>query len=1022
MKRNIMKYLITFILLFFLFLEVHAANCVPADYCSKEHIDSILDYFGFNVDYNFNTKIVTLRAKHGTFFINKVIDENNAIVSEVKKLPMSYPYDEEDNSKKIHYTKYQINGREVLRPGLGENGAIRFKVDDSKGGTIKISLAYFREVENGKKEMDCSTGCYSYDHWKYLKEKNPNALSADNLGKIGTFNIMDSKDKNGNDEYIEISIPKNVTGAASKVKNENYDSYCRMLREGYNYENSFNSRVAQLYSNSIDAQNYYRKIVPECWEQSVVYSYDKSKIIKLITYALKNWSYSSIRTDTGFGDDEAWSINFNDVKAKAIASNNAFYAESVDESDKDAQLFTLKSASTDKYSLTKDERKGSPIDNDDKFNLTCDYEWSNANKMDQYVKDKNGKSVYNINANIKNYYAINIDKKFVSYKYHHNGPDREITYSKSKTVCVNTCEEAVEVKYGPPVASKAGMCFEYQVQVTSRILCDSEINPDGRPDIGTYCSPVPYCNDIPGYTTQAGPVQEYDKCIKDCDGGKYTSSCSNKCYDKVYKNKKTFSKTGLSIEDENTQKLSLANNCSFKINGRYDRTDGKIRWNSKSGYSYARYYLENQYYRTYWDDEYLGNGSYTCDEYGFKRKDYGTSLCTEKCKYIGCGRYTYLNASDQYADYVENMRKYNIKVVQCKLGASCSTKTAVFTINADYSMNNGEKSTNYSPSSLISNSGGTACSNPKIPTSGNMLLNYQGCYKTCNSAKQYHARWSFPGTWINIKTGELSYAVKPSDSWYEKTGKFCTPTSSKNVNGDWLNYYFSKNKSMLEKNNIDTSDTSQCDSTTYGSIKNPKPISEITPTMNIHASTDRFGYFGWKFNIDCFYSQLFCGTYKVRTIDRADMFPDTKGIALTNPSKPSRDPGFNWSSHASSNKNEFYIINPSAVISKSQNEARERRDAIYTDDNLDYEIILTKSKIRELRDIKNYTQFSGKVISAEEACNGIPRYYSKIITDLVGSSGVKTTNGRRPNENTAQCNNIKQYASNCSAACDDYSS
>ena len=60
--------------------------------------------------------------------------------------------------------------------------------------------------------------------------------------------------------------------------------------------------------------------------------------------------------------------------------------------------------------------------------------------------------------------TFKIDNGHYVYNYDPCNP----TYG-AKIECEVKCEEAVTVQYGAPVASKAGLCFEYKVKVTSRV-------------------------------------------------------------------------------------------------------------------------------------------------------------------------------------------------------------------------------------------------------------------------------------------------------------------------------------------------------------------------------------------------------------------------------------------------------------------------------------------------------------------------------------------------------------------------
>ena len=989
MKHNLIK-LFGFLLIIsvcFMGYDVFALSC------ASDETDAILNHFKIKSNYDISSKKVTVTVNSGSFIVTYV--DGGGILS-------TNPEKKEGEYEGVKYNYYSFNGSYIVDKSHPLTLSVK------PGGVIKIGLTFFKT--DNKNVKDSYTGCYSYDYW--LKNKS----NAD----IRTFETKKHESKTGKDHYIEIDVPKASESSVELKTNSNKNTYCKAITEGYNYHNKFDKNIMKHWSNSSEATAFYKKMIGDCWNDKVVYVYSESEIVSIIETTIKLWYNGSVASSTGLGTDEAWSINFDNVKAAAKSAGHAYYAE---DHNSGADLFKLGDGNT------KGDKLGSTL-----FSLKCNYS-KNKGSLYLYKQDasgetiySDGKPVYNIDANTENYYAVNVEKQQVEYVYNYTGSSSYTNQKKKKvTVCTTTCEEAVEVKYGPPIASKAGLCFEYQVQVTSRVKCDSEINPDGRPDKGEYCNPVPYCNRVPGYVHQGGPVEEYDKCINSCDGGKYTKSCSNKCYNKVYKNNNNASKTVAHDNAEQTlQKLSASGSESFVqvnngvyIRERYNTIYWRKNYAGDDAVGYARYYLVgSERSRTLSD-----HGSYTYDGNGFKRAIYGDTLCSDACYYTGCGKDTYLNSGEMEKDYAKNIAKYNAAIAKCKVAASCTEKTANFKISVDYKTSAGTKTINYSESNLISDDDST-CANPTVPSSDNILLNYQGCYKNCGVGQQYHARWSFPGTWLNIKTGEVSYTKKPSDTWYEKTGKFCTPTTAKNVNEKWWNYYLNSNKSELDRLGIDTTEYSnKCITNGHGTINNPLSIDIINPTWNIHAKTRNFGYYGWNFDIECFYALNSCGegtedeysSYKVRVIDRANMFPDKSGSVLSDYSATGRKPGFNWSSSSITNKNPDYVVNPPALISKIQKEAKANVNEIYNDANLDYEINLTKSAITELRKVKNYTGYTtGKELNVSDVKNGIPRYYSGIVSDLVRDYG-----GRRPSEETAQCNNIKDSSSG-SPACDNY--
>lgn len=124
----------------------------------------------------------------------------------------------------------------------------------------------------------------------------------------------------------------------------------------------------------------------------------------------------------------------------------------------------------------------------------------------------------------------------------------EVDGTKDDNACNVVCQEQIQVTYDPPVATKAGLCFQYKVTVKSKVTCKVDLTTKIKwPTPPSSCSYSPICSGNE-QETQAGPNDKFDNCIKNCDGGKYTQSCINSCYNKVYKNKSnTIKKTAADI-------------------------------------------------------------------------------------------------------------------------------------------------------------------------------------------------------------------------------------------------------------------------------------------------------------------------------------------------------------------------------------------------------------------------------------------------------------------------------------------
>lgn len=611
-----------------------------------------------------------------------------------------------------------------------------------------------------------------------------------------------------------------------------------------------------------------------------------------------------------------------------------------------------------------------------------------------------------------------------NYQYHYNPGE---TVEGEAVSCDVTCEEAVEVEYGAPIASKAGMCFEYKARVTSRVSCYVSKAPTPPSSDYSYCTPYPKCVSSNGSVwKQGGPNEQFDACVKSCDGGKYSKKCSNKCYKEVYGT--VDSKINLKFYDDYiATKLysgSVSDCESVNPNGCYVRSGGTINW---TGSGEARWYTEQNSGK--WK-----NGNYQVFENGFYRhvKSNG-AVCHDVCTWNGCEGNVYLNPGMADKDYQQNVVKYNDAVKACSAKATCNETTAEFTISADYTKYgeatvtsikfpyDNQKDTIKHTSSVVSDTSSNSNTTllPNDPVDGQGLL---GCYKK-NDAQQnlYRSTWGFPGTWLNIKTGEISFSPKTTShtAWLERKKKFCIPNDAENVNTNWWNEFQYK---VLASKGITSSITNpdvvnEC--CKPGSICNP--ITGSDPDVyNIHARTTKFGFFEWLIDIDCFYAinstpysstkdkcvsndpEDPTSTYTVRSVDLENVFPAKDGSTLTSAANTGRTPGFNWSTYATNEKNSEYTSKPSKYLEYVQGEGY----AVYDESTLDYEFYLSPQTIRSMRKDggsgKNYSNFSNSDFFIDK--NGVARYKSTKIRSLPGDNHI--ANGQ-----AIVCNNMENYAS-----------
>lgn len=934
---------------------------------TKNNLASLSQWYGIEANISEDAKSVTLSCKHGEFKITDINDPRGNIGNTLTK----------------------VNGYVLVD---GKESVIGGK----NGSKVKLKIKSSTNLDNDltKISFELTDGDGVCDSYKEYKEKEKNNE------KRATYEAG----------ALELSIPNSsVINAVVLQDNKNYNGVCKAIRTGTDTGDKVGAATMKLYDSSAAAIAYYKKIVGSCWEAKSSFNYDENTMITMIRSAITTWNFQKTAGGSANEKDSVWSINFENVKAKAPA-NHRFYVSG-------SEFFEL-------------NNRSKRVDKNDTnlFRQTCNYkaksntDFSNLDlyKKDSsgnYLLDSNGKKVYNIDANIDYYYAMSEVSGKANYTWTYTSKESK---TESVDVCNRICEEAVEVKYGPPVASKAGLCFEYQIQVTSRVKCTTKItaNPPTEPGV---CNPIPYCNNIPGYIHQGGSNAEFDACINSCDGGKYTKKCSDKCYSKVYGKKSKVSKTNVDFDSDIAAKKISFPGCS----GNYTYSNGTIGWDSNT---YGRYYCDFEYNRTVSD-----HGAYT-NSGGFKKHINRNGLCNDPCHWTGCKSNQYLNKSEAQRDYSKNVAAYNKAVQKCAAGATCTTKTANFKISVNYTDASKNEQTIEFPyttkkDTLQSSDKDTQCtSNPDLSKSdGNhILLNYGGCYESCGTGFQYHARWSFPGTWVNNKTGEISYKpIINSNAWTKQENKFCIPLDAQNVNANWWNYYYHHvNTTTKTPTSVDSDEfKDKCLTNSNGSNVTNTTDPGTVKKWNINGSTTNFGYFGWNFTFRCFYALNSnpatintnstskevaekCITddpetdYRIRSVDLTNLFPKTNGSQLETTDVVGRQPGFNWTVYANNAKNPAYLSVPLAYTTEVQKLGYN----VYNNDSLDYEFNLTPALMKKMRDQgKNYGEFKG---SSKKAKSGIISYSS----NLFRGSGILTGNSKVPNESVVGCNNIANYS------------
>ena len=135
---------------------------------------------------------------------------------------------------------------------------------------------------------------------------------------------------------------------------------------------------------------------------------------------------------------------------------------------------------------------------------------------------------------------------------------------------------------------------------------------------------------------------------------------------------------------------------------------------------------------------------------------------------------------------------------------------------------------------------------------------------------------------------------------------------------------------------------------------------------------------------------------RVRSIDLNNVFPSEDGSKLPAENTTGRTPGYNWSKYAINLQSGKYVIEPEDYL---YNGVQERGYSIYSDEQLDYEVFLSKDSISKLRSRDRvYTKFEGTVDE-----NGTVTVYK---SPLFRGNGAILGNAKKPDGQALGCNNI----------------
>lgn len=684
----------------------------------------------------------------------------------------------------------------------------------------------------------------------------------------------------------------------------------------------------------------------------------------------------------------------------------------------------------------------------DTISMSCDYRKISNLGIDAGNSYYNKKTVFTATKTINKKLDKSYQYRFAPGNYYQD---------TSKFNCKIKCTENVSVEYGPPVAVKAGVCFEYQVKATSYVNCGVVELPSPPKQYSKFCSPRPRCvhhrkNGKDVTKDRAGPSETFDNCVIACDGGKYTDECTQECYNKIYKgngannmlsytNRFSVRKlaTYAAVNDTLKSQINEINNITKKYSyglhnynekkgpdiyygSYYWGTDGKIHWAGDEKLSPSIYYKIEDPKRDYSPYTVVGDGFirlvYSDGDVCGADCHYSTKTCKQNRDRANLtpaqifASNQYLNIGVAAADNRINNDTYEEAVKECKAKAICSTHTATFSIsvNSTTPITGGSDTLTFTDQKITN--GGK--SRTEVLNDARYLKGFDGCYKNGDTKNiWYQAIWGFPGACVSQKYGTLNNNGTRACGDDFRENQYCLPFNIGKTNQKWWRYYYTK--LFGSGTGAETSLQSEAFLAKYGTSWEVHNISDFTPNWNITASARQFGFFRWNIDVNCFYGyddfEPDDGKDEkyIRAVDLNNLFPDTGGAILNDSTNVGRgNAPLNWSKYATNTKKDttgLFDSKPNEYLQWVQ----KKGYAIYNNENLDYQVTLNPTNINTIKGMANgYGTFLGEMRAG--GTTSVSNYKSSLLRTTLSGNVIL------PNDTALQCNNMVNRN-----ACEDFS-
>lgn len=440
-----------------------------------------------------NPRIITVKNNDKKAYRVKVYTGNIDDLDDVEDLK-----DKDDLERgNISVTTYRIDGKDEINGN--DSNYPKLKVQPGK--EVLVVVLSGKDTSDDKetdKEYCTTSSCSKRTKLKCMAGKIADGTTSEDLKLSGNGAALLIQ----NPKYTSLITNVNNATKYNKDSDQGLGEACYKAREGiYNSESNKSGKYDVKQENKADWQNnYYNVILGDyCNVNAVAFTIPNSKI--------KRISNSLLR-----------------IYKKHLDFSSSSSVQKV--SDLDKKIEGIKEEMKKLYA----ERGETNIDK---------YIYKDASKL-SVALDCNYKNQENTAGISKKFYEI----KENIYLYIDEGKSIKASITKNirgkkqnVDVCSYECYEKLTVRYDPPQAVRAGMCVTAKLTVESQTECAAEDKSSAiipqiyKPDM---CAPAPICENDKD-KVQAGPNEKFDKCVNECDGGKYSQSCINKCYNKVYK-------------------------------------------------------------------------------------------------------------------------------------------------------------------------------------------------------------------------------------------------------------------------------------------------------------------------------------------------------------------------------------------------------------------------------------------------------------------------------------------------------